>query len=196
MIKKEVLVLLTDKWADWEPAFAIAEVNSTDTYIVKTIAEDKEPKISIGGLRTAVDYTLDEYTNFDNLALLILPGGFAWAENNFPRIVSFIKDAQNQNIPIAAICGATIFLAKNGFLNTIYHTGDCPHYFTSLNGYTGATLYKAEQVVFDQNIITANETAAVDFAREIFKLLAIDTDEAIDGWYQNFKHGTHCTGSA
>jgi len=50
MKKKEVLLVLTERWADWEASYAIAGINSTQQYVVKTIAIDKYPKVSIGGL--------------------------------------------------------------------------------------------------------------------------------------------------
>ena len=33
---KDVLLLLTDRWADWEASYAIVEVNSVPRYSVKT----------------------------------------------------------------------------------------------------------------------------------------------------------------
>ena len=41
MKAKEVLVLLTDQWADWEAAYAISLINSVPQYEIKTIATNK-----------------------------------------------------------------------------------------------------------------------------------------------------------
>lgn len=38
MNSKEVLLVLTDEWTDWEAAYAVAEVNSATHYSVKTIS--------------------------------------------------------------------------------------------------------------------------------------------------------------
>ena len=46
---KEVLVLLTDRWADWEAAYAVAGIKSIGQYDVRTIAVDKKPKDQSGG---------------------------------------------------------------------------------------------------------------------------------------------------
>jgi len=51
MIKNEILVLLTHQWCDWEASYVIAVVNSFSDYVVKTIAIDDLPKISMGGIR-------------------------------------------------------------------------------------------------------------------------------------------------
>ena len=193
MTKREVLLLLTDHWADWEASHAIVGVNNTDNYTVKTIAIDKQPKISIGGIRAEIDYTIDEYQRLDNLAMVILTGSFSWGENSYNEIADFVKKANDIGIPIAAICGATIFLGKHGFLDNIKHTGDDLEYFQEMledeEGYKGQGNFIAKQAVNDGGFITANETAALEFAREIFRVLKTDTDEEINGWYEAHKHG-------
>ena len=195
MQKKEVLLLLTDHWADWEASYAIAVINSVEQYVVKTISIDTQPKVSIGGLRTEIDYAIQDYQGFDNLKMIILTGGFSWGENRYDEIADFVKRANASGIPIAAICGATIFLAKHGFLNNIKHTGDTWEYFEenlkNEKGYTGQENFVSSQLVNDNGFITANETAAVDFAYEILRMLEVDTNEEIDLWYDKFKNGMH-----
>lgn len=61
--------------------------------------------------------------------------------------------------------------------------------FLEQKEYTGKEYYQEVQIVMDDNIITANETAAVEFAYYIFKLLKIDSEEEIEKWYRNFKYG-------
>lgn len=193
MQKKEVLLLLTDHWADWEVSYVISGINPTEKYVVKTIAIDKLPKISIGGLRTEIDYCLNEYHNFDNLAMLILAGGFSWGQDRHDEITNFVKKTANLNIPISAICGATLFLAKHGFLNHVKHTGDTWEYFVenlkNEASYTGQENFVPAQVVVDNGFITANETASVAFAYEIFKTLKLFDEEALAMWYDYFKNG-------
>jgi len=182
-------LLLTDRWADWEAAYAIAGINSVPQYTVKTIAVTHEPKVSIGGLRTEIDYTIERYHNFENLEMLILPGGFAWQEDRHDEIANFIRKAQEFHVPVADICGATIFLGKHGLLDEIKHTGDELELFQKERGYSGENCYVSAQIVVDNGIITANETAAIDFAHTIFGLLKIDTNEEIDAWRDHFKYG-------
>lgn len=193
MKEKEVLLLLTDHWADWEASYAIARINSVPEYTVKTIAMNKASKISIGGLRTEIDYTVGDYQNFDNLAMVILTGSFSWQDDRYDEIADFVKETNENKIPIAAICGATIFLAKHGFLNDIKHTGDDPKFFQEQleneANYTGHSHFEFAQVIHDQGFITANETAALAFSCEIFRTLKIDSDDDIKTWYQLFKQG-------
>ncbi|MCL2572502.1 MAG: DJ-1/PfpI family protein [Defluviitaleaceae bacterium] len=193
MKTKEVLLLLTDYWADWEACHAIVGINMADEYTVKTIAIDNKPKISIGGMRAEIDHSISDYQDFSNTAMIILTGSFSWGENPYNEIADFIKKARKANVPIAAICGATIFLAKHGFLNEIKHTGDTSDYFEEElkdePGYKGHDNFSVAQCVNDGGFITANETASLDFAREIFRVLKTEDDDEIDWWYNNHKHG-------
>lgn len=188
-ISKDILLLLTDRWADWEAAYAIAQIHSEPQYTVKTVALDKEPKASIGGLRAEIDCVISDYTFFENTALVIVPGGFSWAENEYAEIVEFLKKARQCDVPVAAICGATIFLGRHGFLDDVKHTGDSLEFFTAQAGYRGQKNFVNAQLVHDGGFITANETAAVDFAFEIFKLLEIDERSALEEWRDTFKLG-------
>ena len=187
--KNEVLVLLTDRWCDWEASYAIAVLNSFSDYEVKTISIDTIPKVSMGGIKAEVDYCIGNYENFHNLAMIILTGGLSWEENDYDEIAEFIKVVVKSDIPIAAICGATLFLCKHGFLNEVKHTGDSLELFSRQKNYSGHSFFVPAQLVVDGGIITANETAAVEFAYNIFKTLKVDSDEEMEQWYDNFKNG-------
>lgn len=112
-----------------------------------------------------------------------------WNEESTDDIAVFVKMVIDANIPVAAICGATLFLGRYGFLDEVKHTGDELEFFQKEPLYHGEKVYISAQVVTDQNIITANETAAVEFADTIFRVLKMYTDEQIDGWFHYFKHG-------
>lgn len=187
--KNEILLLLTDRWNDWEASYAIAVANSYSDYVVRTIAIDKYPKISMGGIHAGIDYCINTFDNFKSIKAAILPGGLSWEENDYPEIVLFLKKLIDNDILIAAICGATTFLCRNGFLDHVKHTGDSLELFQNQKGYNGQEHYIPAQVVVDGGIITANETAAVEFAYEIFKILKVDSDEELDLWFDNFTNG-------
>jgi putative intracellular protease/amidase len=187
--KNEILLFLTDRWCDWEASYAIAVTNSFSEYNVKTIGIDTRNQVSMGGIKAAVDFSISDYDNFDCLSMLIIPGGLSWEENDYDEIAQFIKKVRSLDIPVAAICGATYFLCKHGFLNNIKHTGDSLELFQSVKGYEGEQFYLPAQVVFDKGFITANETAAVEFAYEIFKILKVDSDEEMSQWFDNFHNG-------
>ncbi|MEG0671736.1 DJ-1/PfpI family protein [Clostridium sp.] len=188
-IKNEVLIVLTEQWNDWEASYAIAVINSFSDYKVKTIGVDKLPKKSMGGINASIDCTINDYKDFDKTAMVILPGGLSWEESDYNNIAEFVKRIMELHIPIAAICGAATFLCKHGFLDNINHTGDSLELFKQQKEYRGESFYINQQVVVANEVITANETAAVQFAYEIFKILGIDSDEEIEQWYDNFKNG-------
>ncbi|MGO2696882.1 MAG: DJ-1/PfpI family protein [Bavariicoccus seileri] len=191
---KEVLVLLTDEWADWEIAHATPEINADPQYQIKVIGVDLEPKISIGGLKTIIEDVVARYDtvdSFNSTALILLPGGYGWGKYHYPEIVSFLQKAQEAKIPIAAICGATVFLGKNGFLDEIQHSGDEKDYYLEKTNHRGADLFLEKQVVTTDGFITANETAALEFAYEILKLLKIRTPDELRQWFDYYRHGLY-----
>lgn len=199
MTKRIVLLLLTEEWADWEASYALPNLNSEESgYVVKTISVDTEPKASIGGIRAHIDTTLSDYEAFAQTALLIIPGGFYWKTDipEHQEVVRFIQKIHQLDIPVAAVCGATLFLARHGFLNTVQHTGDTFSYFQKEEpAYQGHNYFREAQVVVDQGFITANETAAVDFAQALYLLLKIDSETEITKWHTYFSKGLFPSGT-
>lgn len=189
MERRIVLLLLTKMWADWEAAYAVSNINLDSHFQVKTIAIDKEPKMSMGGINATIDHTFKDYKNLDDVAMLIIPGGLGWESQFNKDIPTFIEKVINAKIPVAAICGATLFLGRHGFLNNVKHTGDELELFQQYDEYLGDNLHMENQCVVDQGIITANETAAIEFAYQIFKTLKIREDADLDFWYDYFKNG-------
>jgi len=68
---------LTDYWADWDASHAIVGIRFAEQYTAKTISIDKQPKVSIGGMSAEIDYAIEDYQDFDNLAMIILTGSFS-----------------------------------------------------------------------------------------------------------------------
>lgn len=188
-MKKEILVFIFDGYADWEPAYICAELNAPTTgYVVKTIGLDKNVKTSMGGFHIVPDYSIDDYPS--EFSLLILTGGNAWAEQKNTAILPIVEYAVSRRLPIGAICDATSFMAEHGYLNAIKHTGNTLAYMrTQAPHYCGEEFFVEKQAVCDANIITANGSATLEFANEIFKLLNIKTDKELCEWYNLHKNG-------
>lgn len=82
-------------------------------------------------------------------------------------------------------------MAKCGLVNTIKHTGNGLEQLNLWGGdnYTNADGYVHAQAVSDQNIVTANGSATLEFAKEVLLLLKNDTPERIEMYYQFNKQG-------
>ena len=122
--------------------------------------------------------------------MLIIPGGLSWQENEHNEIAEFVQNIANRQIPVAAICGSVGFLARHGFLNNVNHTANSLEMLQKLQGYDGESRFVKAQAVSDGGFITANESAAVEFAYEIFCQLKLgDEYEDKSRWFDFFKHG-------
>ena len=188
-MKKERLAFIFDGYADWESAYICSELNAKETnYVVKTLSFDKEPKMSMGGFHVTPDYFINDYPK--KFAMLILIGGDAWMEEKNNDVKPVVEYAVNNNIPVAAICGATFFMGENGYLDDRKHTSNTLE-FLKLKAphYNGESNYIEKQAVSDCNVITANGTAAIEFAKEIMICLKAKPEYKINERYEFHKQG-------
>lgn len=191
-MKKDVIFLLTEGFADWESAFLSSMISngglnkSEPTYNVRTLSKSKEPVRSFGGFLVIPEYDKlpDEYAG------LILLGGSSWKTKSCEWVKPIIEDALHKNIIIGAICDATFFLANNGFLNTIPHTSnELEDLKLNAKNYEGEKYYKNRQTVWCNNIITANGTAYLEFTRDLLIRLNVDNENNIHRFYELYKKG-------
>ena len=161
-------------------------------YVNKTVAPTLEPVKSIGGFRTLPDYSFE--TMPDDYAALVLIGGFGWSTPVAEQVVPIVRQAIGKGKIVGAICNGASFLAKHGFLNAARHTGNGPEQLKLWGGdnNTYPDGYIHAQAVSDKNIVTANGSATLEFARELLLLLENDTPERIEMYYQFNKQG-FCT---
>ncbi len=188
-MKKQVLIFIFDSYADWEPAYLSSELNSTETeYVVKTISLDKEPKVSMGGFRVLPDYSVDDFPR--DFRLLVLSGGLAWMEQKNNAVLPLVDYAVKHHIPVGAICNAANFMAENGYLDNIKHSGNTLEFMKSqAPHYKGEKHFIERQAVCDANIITSNGSGVLEFTREILSLLKAKPETKILEWYHLNKIG-------
>ncbi|MFE7930620.1 type 1 glutamine amidotransferase family protein [Streptomyces sp. NPDC057456] len=184
MSRKPVHLAVYDTLADWETGFATAYL-ARNGYEIRTVGGSLEPVASVGGLRIRPDLALDAVRPEDS-SLLILPGADLWDSSDdlapFARKARAFLDA---GVPVAAICGATAGLAREGLLDDRDHTGAVSFYLAA-TGYGGGDRYVEADAVTDARLITAGPTEPVAFAREIFRLLGVYEGEVLDAWYRLF----------
>ncbi|KQV84562.1 DJ-1/PfpI family protein [Rhizobacter sp. Root1221] len=185
-----------DGFADWEAAFAVAGIQQPKfqrrpgQWQVRTVGPWRHaPVRSAGGLTVVPDLGLDQIRPADS-AMLILPGGDGWEDNDSAHMWAINKagDFLDQGVPVAAICGATAGLAKAGLLDDRNHTSNAQAYLNG-TGYDGSAFYRNEPVVVGSGLITAGGMAPLEFARAIFSELGIYDDDVLEAWYQLYKTG-------
>ena len=191
-MKKEILVFISKNYADWESAYVCTVLNKPDTeFVVKTLALTKDPVKSMGGFTVLPDYSMDAPDELPSrFEMLILIGGDSWAEGINDDIKTMTDLCLKTGIPIAAICGACTFLADQGYLNDIAHTGNSAEYLeAAAPNYKGASHFIEKQAVSADGLITANGTSALEFAKAVFEYLNVMPKDELEGWYQMFKAG-------
>jgi putative intracellular protease/amidase len=191
-----VHTLIFEGFADWEPAFALAELRRSGGLDVVTVGFTEAPVRSMGGLRVVPDRSLAGLTPAA-VRLLLLPGGDLW-EGAYPhaQLGPVLTDLHWAGVPIAAICGATWAVARAGLLNDRAHTSNGRAYLERAPGYAGGSRYVDALAVRDCGLITASGLGPTEFAREIFEELEIFTAADLALWYQLFKHGRHPAATA
>ncbi|MFG1946022.1 type 1 glutamine amidotransferase family protein [Nonomuraea sp. NPDC048826] len=190
--KKMIHVAAYDTMADWEVGHATAHLRTGRLHRdgegceIAMVGLTREPVTSMGGLRITPDLALDDLSP-ERSALLILPGAELWDVAD--DLVPFARTARaflDAGVPVAAICGATAGLAREGLLDERAHTSAAVQYLQAQEGYSGAARYVEADAVTDGDLITAGPTEPVAFAREIFRRLDVHRPEIIDAWYRLF----------
>lgn len=196
MNKKNVLLYVFDGFADWEASYATVGIAKSLTHRIKTMALDKSPVCSMGGINIFPDTDFIPETDLPDIdssttSMLILPGGDSWLSNQNPDLYLLVTHCIQQNIPVAAICGATVFLANNGLLNAVHHTSNDLEWLKAVSShYNGESFYQCQPYVKDKGIITASGINPVEFAESIFETLQIADQPAVKIWFQYFQNKT------
>lgn len=195
-MSNEILYVLLPDYAAHELVY-LAQAVASDEYALKEnpkyvnriVAPTMEPVKSIGGYRTLPDYSFE--TMPDDYAALVLIGGFGWTAPVAEQVVPIVRQAVENGKVVGAICNGASFMAKCGLLNNVRHTGNGVEQLKLWGGdnYTNAQGYVHVQAVSDKGIVTANGSAALEFARELLLLLENDSPERIEMYYQFNRQG-------
>lgn len=183
-------LLVFDGFADWEAAYATAELRRSGKHQVITVGFSGEPIISMGGLCVLPDIDLAELDP-EEIRLLILPGGDRWEKNvEDDGLAKLLRHLTTSRTPIAAICGATLALARLGLLQGRKHTSNGLAFLKAqVPGYDAEADYVDALAVRDRGLITASGLGALEFAREIFAELGVFSNEERATWFRVFKEG-------
>ncbi|MEU4497599.1 DJ-1/PfpI family protein [Streptomyces sp. NPDC023998] len=184
MSRKTVHLAVYDTYADWETGHTTAHLTQNG-FTVRTVGPTTDPVVTMGGIRIQPDMPLSELDPQDS-ALLILTGAHLWdSGDDLAPFAAKAREFLDAGVPVAAICGATAGIAREGLLDDRAHTSAAPFYLDA-TGYKGGAHYRDTDAVTDGDLITAGPTEPVAFAREVFALLKVYEGEKLDAWYRLF----------
>jgi len=191
-MKKTILYVFLDQWTDFEYAQLAATLSwfAADRFENKIVSLKKEIVESIGNLKIMPDYDIKEAKDLEFEALVLI-GGNTWEQNATEELREFVTSVASSGKLVAAICNGSRFLGTCGLLNDVKHTSNGLDTVKAWAGdiYTGESLYLNQPAVTDKNIITANGTASLEFAREVISYLEVVPEEAIAQWFSFYKNG-------
>lgn len=188
-----------DTMSDWETSYLSAELN-TGRYFKKgltpleviTVGLDNNPVTTMGGLKILPDISIEECT-LESTDVVLLPGGNTWTEEIHEPILHKVSQSLIEGTVVAAICGATVGLARMGLLDSRKHTSNDLDYLKAIcPNYRGGHLYEMKPAVTDGNLITASGVAPLEFTMHVLKALDVFPLEALDAWfnlYQTYEPG-------
>ncbi|GAA3652744.1 type 1 glutamine amidotransferase family protein [Lentzea roselyniae] len=189
MTTQTVYLALVDGLSDWEYGHAAAQINiqtfqqQPGRYEIKTVAASLEPVRTIGGVRMLPDVVIED-VDVDGAAMLMLIGSDSWEAGENAALGRLARRFREAGKPVAAICGATIGLAREGLLDDVKHTSNFPG---ELGTYGGSALYQDARVVRDQGVITAGGASSMEWTREILLELEAYRPQTVDAWYELYR---------
>lgn len=190
-MKKTLLFVILQQYADWEAAYISSAISmlGQGNFEIKTVSLSKDCVQSIGGFKVLPDYDIESVPN--DYEALILIGGMTWRSEKTKKIKKLVEDCFQKGKILGGICDASAFLGTIGVLNDVIHTSNDLNDLKQWAGsvYKGETKYIAKQAVSDKNVITANGTAPMEFAKEILLALNVTSEEKVLDWYNFHKLG-------
>jgi len=190
MPTKAVYLLVVPGFADWEPAHALAELRRHGGYRVEVVGLTTAPVESMGGLRIQPSRSIAD-VDLADIAVFILPGGDRWETSPLePELTELLRKLDSGGVPLAAICGATVAIARAGLLHGRRHTSNGRAYLQQqVPDYAGSAEYVEAPAVRDRGLITASGLGDVEFAAELFRELGVLSESDRVAWTDLFRSG-------
>lgn len=182
---KTIAVYAADTMADWEYAYlttqvAQAEMIKPGRFRLVFVGDGLEPVTSLGGLPVTPAADLADIAADESLAVLVVPGGETYGDGH-ERLGETIETVLGRGVPVAAICGATLLLARLGLLDGRRHTSNDPG-FLAQSGYAGGELYDPVPVVTDDGVTAATGLRPVAFTAEVMRTVGLLPDDMTAAW--------------
>ena len=191
-----IYVYVLDTLADWELGYITSELHSgrffkkdAERVSLKTVSYSKEPIHTMGGLTVIPDCLIDDIA-VKETTVLQLPGADTWSDPKHSAIIKQASELLSLGAIVGAICGATVALANFGLLDNRRHTSNGRGFLEMFSpAYNGQDLYVDKPSVADNNLITANPTGALLWAKQIIEHLGVFQANTLEFWYEYFSTG-------
>ena len=189
---RTIALYTTETMADWEYAYLTTQIAGAEQlkpgrFRLLLVGDGLKSVRTLGNLPLTPEADLDTLqalADDGSLAALVIPGGDHY-EAGHDRLIEAVGRLVDQEIPVAAICGATLLLARSGFLDERCHTSNAAQYLEA-SGYRGGTHYVETPVVTDRRVTTASGIHAVPFTAEVMRITGLVPDAIVDSWEQVF----------
>lgn len=191
-----IYVYVLETLADWELGYVTSELHSgrffkkdAERVSLKTVSYSKEPIHTMGGLTVIPDCLIDDVV-VSETSVLLLPGADTWNDPKHGAIIKKASEFLSLGATVGAICGATTALANFGLLDNRRHTSNGQGFLEMFSPtYKGQSFYIDEPSVADNNLITANPTGSLLWAKQIIERLGVFQSDTLEFWYEYFSTG-------
>lgn len=171
----KVAILLANGFETLEALTVVDILRRAEVECHTFALEDEEVKTSHNIIVRADKNIMDE--EIKNYDFLVLPGGMPGAKNlrDSKRVIEIVKEFNNKDKWICAICAGPIALGEAGITE-----GKNMTCYPGFEDQIGNSNYKEDLVVVDGKMITGKgPAAAIPFAFEILSVISKDKAEAI-----------------
>ena len=187
-----IALYTTETMTDWEYAYLTTQIAGAEQlkpgrFRLLLVGDGLESVRTLGNLPLTPEADLDTLqalADDGSLAALVIPGGDHY-EAGHDQLIEAVGRLVDQEIPVAAICGATLLLARSGFLDERRHTSNAAPYLEA-SGYRGGTHYAETPVVTDRGVTTASGIHAIPFTAEVMRITGLVPDAMTHTWEQVF----------
>lgn len=173
----QIYVFLADGFEEVEGLTVVDLLRRAELDVTMVSIMDTVEIIGAHGIVVSADKVFEE-VNFDDVDMLVLPGGMPGTKHlaSHQGLAEKLKEFENANKMIGAICAGPMVLGMNGILDgkkaTCY-----PGFEDQLKGATVVT----QPVVTDENVITSRGVGtAIEFGLAIIEhFLGVDVTKNI-----------------
>ena len=187
-----IALYTTETMTDWEYAYLTTQIAGAEQlkpgrFRLLLVGDGLESVRTLGNLPLTPEADLDTLqalADDGSLAALVIPGGDHY-EAGHDQLIEAVGRLVDEEIPVAAICGATLLLARSGFLDERRHTSNAAPYLEA-SGYRRGTHYAETPVVTDRGVTTASGIHAIPFTAEVMRITGLVPDAMTHTWEQVF----------